>query len=138
MARDRHPAVLTARRKRTGGSRNRDRKVTGFYEESLSVEGIPGFTSRRLSRVGGHGGLGGSFLIRNIRAKATEPRWEEGEATGVSEARSNVTPVGRQRPRAPRIDPPKRSSERRETLGPPVKSRGAKRIHETPTQRKLR
>jgi len=57
------------RLKRHSGSRNRDRKVTGFYEESLSMEGIPGFTSQWLSRVLGHGGLGGSFIIRNIQPK---------------------------------------------------------------------
>jgi len=34
------------RLKRSSGSRNRDRKITGFYEESLSMEGIPGCTSQ--------------------------------------------------------------------------------------------
>lgn len=73
MVRDRHPAVSGDAQKRSSGSRNRDRKVTGFYEESLSMEGIPGFTSQWLSRVVGHGSLGGSFIIA-IPAEGLEPR----------------------------------------------------------------
>lgn len=61
------------RQKRRSRSRTRVRKSTGFYEESLSMEGIPGFTDHRLSRVDGHGSLGGSFLIRNTDAKAIGP-----------------------------------------------------------------
>jgi len=65
------------------------------------MEGIPDHTSRRPSRGGGYGGLGGSFPAVRVPAKAdpeplakasgTDGR-NEGEATGMSEARSRKEP----------------------------------------------
>jgi hypothetical protein len=104
-------------------------------------------TSRRLSRAGGHGGLGGSLTVRERERRLGSPRPQEGEATGMSEARSFEGAAGRQRPRsalrqAKPVGPeanqhtsgvPKRvsSTVRRsvpgvvKTPGSPVKSRGA-------------
>ena len=79
-------------------SRNRDRKVTGFYEESLPMEGIPGSTSRRLSRADGNGSLGGSFLIRNIQAKAWNRDEKKERRQGCQRLDRNVTPEAQKTP----------------------------------------
>jgi hypothetical protein len=67
--------------------------ATGSYEGSLAMEGIPDLTSRSLSRANGHGGLGGSFGTSNVWRRLHGGR--EGEATGMSEARSQEGTVGR-------------------------------------------
>jgi len=91
VTRDRHPAVSRGARSAVSRSRNRGRKATGFYEESLSMEGIPGVTSHRLSRVDGDELLGGSRgRHRKVRT--------EGEATGVSEAKSFIPPEAQKTP----------------------------------------
>jgi len=67
--------------------------ATGSYEGSLPMEGIPDLTNRSLSRANGHGGLGGSFETSNVWRRLHGGR--EGEATGMSEARSHEGTVGR-------------------------------------------
>lgn len=92
-----------ARAERRSGTRAV--KATGSCEGSLTTEGIPGchepssFTGwrsrrpRRLSRRSGPREASSSRPARTrARAKAREQRTAEGEATGVSEARSRSAP----------------------------------------------
>lgn len=57
------------------------------------MEDILGFTSRRRSHAGGDGGLGGSLPFR-LEREGVRKRAEEGEATGMSEARSSEGAMG--------------------------------------------
>jgi hypothetical protein len=76
--------------------------ATGFYEGSLPVEGTLGRTKRSLSRGGVDAVLAAPSLLQPTRAterelarRAREGRQaerQEGEATGVSEARSHRAP----------------------------------------------
>jgi hypothetical protein len=86
-------------RKRRCGRGTGAVKATGSYEGSLSMEGIPGCTSHRLSRGGGDGSLGGSLHARSAREGVPNGR-QEGEATGMSEARSQRAPWEESRPRS--------------------------------------
>lgn len=74
--------------------------ATGFYEGSLTVEGIPDRHepqavtrrwSRRSRRLPHDGASDGATAPKRRVAKATPDSAEEGEATGVSEARSNAS-----------------------------------------------
>jgi len=105
------------------------------------MEGIPGHTSHRLSRGGGHGDLGGSLHVRKHARRRVHEGGKSGEATGMSEARShrrrgNKTPTivshAPKKACVPRYASECRSAEavveRRETLGPPVKPRRAQTL----------
>jgi hypothetical protein len=104
--------------------------ATGSYEGSLPMEGIPDHSKRHPSR-GGVDVILAAFSRISTVVRRHDDRAREGEATGVSEARSAPSVVERKHPRSrfrgktrftrPSFDadPPKRS-ERRETLRSPV------------------
>lgn len=115
MTRDRRPEVVTSLERRWGGLGTGAVRATGFYEGSLMVEGIPdrhepqpvtGRWSRRSRRLPHDGASDGAKAPKRRVAKAAPDSAEEGEATGVSEARSKKSPstVGRQRPRSHAVD----------------------------------
>jgi hypothetical protein len=146
------------RRSRDRGSRVKAVLATGSYEGSLTMEGIPGshepsfFTVRwsrrswRLLHCPVHAQpplsptRRGEDRVTRAPAKAGEHGQEEGEATGMSEARSNrhrgkttptlAIPLRQRKERealrlgVSDLGPPKRIG-RCETPGPPVKPRGS-------------
>jgi hypothetical protein len=122
--------------------------ATGSYEGPLPMEGIPDLTIRRLSRGGGHGDLGGSLHVRKHARRRVQRDGKSGEATGMSEARSQSAPweqnaharfalEGASRGYASTVGPPKRSSSvvKRSV---PRSSRAEPRLCGASTQRKLR
>jgi hypothetical protein len=145
------------RRSRDRGSRIKAALATGSYEGSLTAEGIPGshepsFVTVRWSRRSwrlpprlNHAQPSlsptrrGVDRVNRARSKGRERRWEEGEATGMSEARSNrhrgkTTPTlaiplrqrkEREAPTECRISSRRSGSRRREAPGPPDKPRGS-------------
>ena len=99
MTREHHPAVASLA-KASRRSRDRDRKVTGSYEGSLTMEGIPDPTSHRFSRFDGDEDLGGSLPCRKRTRRRAHWARKSGEATGMSEARSRSAPWEESRPRS--------------------------------------
>lgn len=94
-------------------------------------------TSCRLSRVGGHGDLGGFFTRETIAKRSTERKRpkaerrpcptsaEEGDATEVSEAWSIAGAVGRKRPRCSLRTPVTAHEENRQKQAARVSLRSA-------------
>jgi hypothetical protein len=145
------------RRSRDRGSRIKAALATGSYEGSLTMEGIPGshepsFVTVRWSRRSwrlpprlNHAQpplsptRRGVDRVNRARSKGRERKREEGEATGMSEARSNrhrgkTTPTlaiplrqrkEREAPKECRSSSRQSGSRRRETPGPPDKPRGS-------------
>jgi hypothetical protein len=138
MTRERHLAVASLA-KAARRSWDRDRKVTGSYEGSLTMEGILDPTSHRFSRFDGDEDLGGSLPCRKRTRRRAHWARKSGEATGMSEARSRSAPWEELRPRSfhPGREIRGFVSSRRsaevvsgvvKTLGPPVIPRRAQTL----------
>jgi len=125
VARDRHSAVIACQRKRRGGRGTGAVKATGSYEGSPPMEGIPGhhepsLFTRRWSRwprrlLTLQTSTSTDELRRcgdgKRRRRPSDLGRNEGEATGMSEARSNMSSVGRT---TPTLSPPRRRNRRGE------------------------
>lgn len=128
MARERRPRSSRHPQGWCGGRGTGAVKATGSYEGSLSVEGtsdrhepvpVTGSRSRRSRRLPHVGASDGAKAPKRRIAKATQLSTEEEEATGVSEARSIPSTVGRQSPRSQQR-PPARTAKRRGRRQKPV------------------
>lgn len=100
------------------------------------MEGIPGVTSQRLSRVEGDELLGGSFLSVQRRSKEREVRGERRRGDRGVRGRSFISPEAQKTPASKMMRSAEAVVRRREPPGPPVKPRGTMRFHEASTPRK--